>query len=78
MCGVPTVCTNVSGTADIQRMLGVELVTCRPDRTDQLARAIARAAKPHAPIRSQIADPDAMLLRPEAVAQEYMSYFAAT
>jgi len=77
MCGVPTVCTDVSGTADIRRMLGVELATCQPDRSDQLAEAIVRAAKRDTAIRSRIANPDTILLKPQAVAQEYIRYFAA-
>jgi glycosyltransferase involved in cell wall biosynthesis len=76
MCGVPTVCTEVSGTADIQRMLGVDLLTCRPDRPEQLAEAILLAARSGATRRSQIAHPNSILLRPEAVAQEYIAYFA--
>jgi glycosyltransferase involved in cell wall biosynthesis len=76
MCGLPAVSTEVSGTADIQRLLGVELLTCPPNRADQLAQALRRAARERAPGHGQITKPDSILLHPDAVAREYAAYFA--
>jgi glycosyltransferase involved in cell wall biosynthesis len=76
LCGLPIVCTTVSGTDDLQRVIDDPLLTCPPDDPHALAQQILAAkwkAKNHEPKTTF-----GQVFTHEAIAQAYVDYFETT
>jgi glycosyltransferase involved in cell wall biosynthesis len=79
LCGLPVVCTDVSGTDDLLRLFGDQLHVCLPNDSAALAEQILQAKQQ--PTHGQLSPlspmqpANTMLWTPEVIAQAYLDYF---
>ncbi len=86
LCGLPVVCTDVSGTNDLMRLFGDQLHVCPPDDSVALARQILQAKqetgnKEQGTKNRELSDfsifrsSNFTIWTPEVIAQAYLDYF---
>lgn len=75
LCGLPVVCTDVSGTDDLLRLFGDQLHVCPPDDPEALAEQILQAKHGTRNTEHGTRQPGNMIWTPEAIAQAYLNYF---
>lgn len=83
LCGLPVVCTDVSGTDDLQRVLDRPLLVCPPDDPAALAQQIVIAKQGMGDEGQAISHGSSVaahgqIFTPESIAQAYMKYFETT
>lgn len=76
LCGLPVVCTDVSGTDDLVRLFSDQLHVCPPDDAAALAEQILQA-KQGTMNREQttVQSSNQIIWTPEVIAQAYLDYF---